>query len=107
MGLSRTNPYAGCQPDTLTAKGESERARHASFRDGHRVAAAITQNNMQHSERATKTQLSLTTLQVQREDDSVSEPCSDRGDHHQTGDDGSVSNEASVSKVDTETCNWE
>lgn len=61
---------------------ERERRLHASFRVGHHAVTAITENNMQHSQRATKTQASLTTFQVQREDNSDSERHSIRSEIH-------------------------
>lgn len=75
--VTPANPYARRRPDTqIEIEIEKERERERGFMlhsEWATVLTAVTENNMQHSQRPAKTQASLTTFQVRREDGSDSE----------------------------------
>lgn len=126
--LIPTNPYARRQPDTqIASRLEKEREREtveASCFVQRGPPCCDNNDSKQHAaftKRAAKTQPSLTTFQVQREDDSVSEPCSVRSEHQvilfcsrsesrqswRVSIAIAFSDEASVSDVNTENYTWE
>lgn len=88
--LNLTNPYARRRPVTqIVCRLQKEREREretveASCFVQRGPPCCDNNDSKQHAaftKRAAKTQPSLTTFQVQREDDSVSEPCSVRSKH--------------------------